>query len=180
MKYGESIKFLVLALCVFTLAGCRSSQISDVSNQANQNQAEHQQEIISVPDICELMRNYQNYHQKTIKVKSTIYSLFGTPTLGDEKCVPRHPLFDVGFTEGFESSVCNSAEEDDKKEKLCLIARATRQGKHDIDFAIELADMVGYFEYYSSKEGFITTLAGDRLRFIVERIENAEDRGSSS
>ena len=168
MKYSNEIKITLIIICTFVLVSCALVQTSDVSNRnyLEQNPTKSL-EVLIVPNLCELFRSPYVYHEKVIRLKTTLSRIASVTTFGDERCVLPHALIDVEFSPELESSVCNS--KNDIKEKLCLIAKATRQNETDANFAV-IADIVGYFEYYHSEEGF--TSGGLRFRFAIQEIKN--------
>jgi hypothetical protein len=171
MKYRSKIqKSIVLIILSMLLFSCYSSQTLDspTTNYSQQSVAKTVEEP-AVLSLCSLMDNPYPYHQKVIIVKTTLYRIGSLISFEDEKCVTRHTLVDVEFAPEFKSSACDS--KDEIENKLCLITRRDDENKGISNLSVT-GNLVVYFEYYYSDEGF--TSNGLRFRFVVHEIKNIE------
>jgi hypothetical protein len=166
MKFNYSLAILLLVL-----PAC-SGNSSNLSNQATQTSVSSAESVKRVSSLCELFDNPYSYQQKVVRLKTSIYSTNIDKTyasFGDERCEQRHPLIDVDFSQELEAAACKK--ENPEQEKLCAVISKTGNNITDVTYEL-LADVIGYFEYYETKEGF--TRNGMRFRFRVNKIENIE------
>ncbi|HEY0426179.1 MAG TPA: hypothetical protein VGC76_00105 [Pyrinomonadaceae bacterium] len=161
-------KILLVPAYAFLLSGCFLNAQSDVlsQNYAKTSITKLRPEL-TVTSLCELYDKPYLYHNKVVKLKTTLYRIADTTSLGDINCVQRHSLVDVEFSPEFESSVCEP--KNDFREELCAIAKATKQNEEGVNLEIS-ADIIGYFNYYQTEQGF--TSNGLRFRFYVQKIED--------
>lgn len=166
MRWIRNINFFVIGCCLFIFISC-SSNVSN-HDYSKQNVKLPENEIV-VDSLCMLLMKPDSFNNKTVTLKTTLSKVGSITTFGDSQCEFRHDLVSVEFSSSYETYICNT--NDDFSDELCLIAKATREKKKDINFQI-LASFTGKFESYESKEGF--SLNGLRFLFVVKNIRNIE------
>ena len=165
-----SMRFIRLFITLVILLTACSYSSSKSSNQNTQTIVSDTEAETPASSLCELFDNPKPYQQKVVRLKTTLFSSRAHTGIGDERCEQRHSLVDVDFSDGLETSVCKK--ENAEQSQLCALLSTTKNNTGDDTYYVVIADFIGYFEYYESKEGF--THNGLRFRFRINKIENIE------
>ena len=127
------------------------------------NESRLKSEELVLENICEVYKDPKRFHNKRLKVHTTLSVIGKSKSLSDHRCPQRHTLIDVEFASEFLNGSCNPTSE----EALCLATSTIRSSS--LPFEIK-ADYIGRLSVESSDDQF--TLNGIRFKFAIERMEN--------
>jgi hypothetical protein len=114
-----------------------------------------------VYNLCDLLDHEEVLSGKVVELRTQIVRVNGLFTLGDEACVPRHPLIDAELHPDFGPEKCNASE---KLQKLCGMNENPNNVGSEV-LVIDATVVIGHFESYPTTEGF--TKNGKRFRFRI-------------
>lgn len=129
-------------------------------------------------DICSILNEPERFDGKRISVRTWLIVNGNTFYVGDDDCIPRHPLIDVSISDALVNSLCSSNQNNERSICLTFTRAMNKQREQSsfVHFEID-ATITGNIRLVEVSDGF--SIAGKRIRLKVvdiDRIWKVQER----